>query len=115
MLSLLLAAAVAFTPDPKDPRQRQLAAMAEELERAPAELIAWGAPGGGRSAAPVRLRPGRLGTRAAGADGAARCASRAVRLARAGLGGSRGARVRQHRGDPAGDGAGDLRPARAGL
>src|SRR5438874_9733538 len=34
MLSLLLAAAVAFTPDPKDPRQRQLAAMAEELERA---------------------------------------------------------------------------------
>jgi TldD protein len=34
MLSLLLAAAVAFTPDPKDPRQRQLAAMAEELQRA---------------------------------------------------------------------------------
>src|SRR5438128_4279220 len=34
MLSLLLAAAVAFTPDPKGPRQRQLAAMAEELERA---------------------------------------------------------------------------------
>jgi TldD protein len=34
MLSLVLAAAVAFTPDPKDPRQRQLAAMAEELERA---------------------------------------------------------------------------------
>ena len=34
MLSLLLAAAVAFQPDPKDPRQRQLAAMAEELQRA---------------------------------------------------------------------------------
>jgi len=34
MLSLLLAAAVAFNPDPKDPRQRQLAAMAEELQRA---------------------------------------------------------------------------------
>src|SRR5207237_2330115 len=34
MLSLLLAAAVAFSPDPKDPRQRQLAAMADELERA---------------------------------------------------------------------------------
>src|SRR5438132_12353291 len=34
MLSLLLAAAVVFTPDPKDPRQRQLAAMAGELERA---------------------------------------------------------------------------------
>ncbi|HYS09496.1 MAG TPA: TldD/PmbA family protein [Myxococcales bacterium] len=34
MLSLLLAAAVAFQPDPKDPRQRQLAAMAEELDRA---------------------------------------------------------------------------------
>src|SRR3989475_9561655 len=34
MLPLLLAAAVAFTPDPRDPRQRQLAAMAEELERA---------------------------------------------------------------------------------
>jgi TldD protein len=34
MLSLLLAAAVAFAPDPKDPRQRQLAAMAQELERA---------------------------------------------------------------------------------
>src|SRR2546430_14333690 len=34
MLSLLLAAAVVFTPDPKDPRQRQLAAMAEELDRA---------------------------------------------------------------------------------
>jgi TldD protein len=34
MLPLLLAAAVAFTPDPKDPRQRQLAAMAEELQRA---------------------------------------------------------------------------------
>ena len=34
MLSLLLAAAVAFSPDPKDPRQRQLAAMAEELLRA---------------------------------------------------------------------------------
>jgi predicted Zn-dependent protease len=34
MLCLLLAAAVAFTPDPKDPRQRQLGAMAEELERA---------------------------------------------------------------------------------
>src|SRR2546421_706530 len=34
MLSLLLAAAVAFTPDPSAPRQRQLAAMAEELERA---------------------------------------------------------------------------------
>src|SRR5437868_13477972 len=33
MLSLLLAAAVAFSPDPKDPRQRQLAAMADELER----------------------------------------------------------------------------------
>src|SRR3989441_645670 len=34
MLSWLLAAAVAFPPDPKAPRQRQLAAMAEELERA---------------------------------------------------------------------------------
>src|SRR3954469_475470 len=34
MLSLLLAAAVAFNPDPKDPRQRQLAAMADELLRA---------------------------------------------------------------------------------
>src|SRR5215468_3472788 len=34
MLSLLLAAALAFQPDPKDPRQRQLAAMAEELGRA---------------------------------------------------------------------------------
>src|SRR3954469_9391600 len=34
MLSLLLAAAVAFNPDPKDPRQQQLAAMAEELLRA---------------------------------------------------------------------------------
>ena len=34
MLALLLAAAVAFTPDPKDPRQRQLAAMADELQRA---------------------------------------------------------------------------------
>jgi len=38
MLSLLLAAAVAFTPDPKDPRQRQLAAMAEELERIPGKI-----------------------------------------------------------------------------
>src|SRR5437762_1990328 len=34
MLPLLLAAAVAFHPDPKDPRQRQLTAMAEELDRA---------------------------------------------------------------------------------
>src|SRR5919201_6683747 len=34
MLSLLLAAAVVFNPDPKDARQRQLAAMAEELQRA---------------------------------------------------------------------------------
>src|SRR5919202_3828045 len=34
MLSLLLAAAVAFNPDPKDARQRQLAAMADELQRA---------------------------------------------------------------------------------
>src|SRR5207237_5564160 len=34
MLYLLLVAAVAFNPDPKDPRQRQLAAMAEELQRA---------------------------------------------------------------------------------
>src|SRR5437764_1129174 len=34
MLSLLLAAAVVFNPDPKDPRQRQLAAMADELQRA---------------------------------------------------------------------------------
>src|SRR5882672_284973 len=34
MIHLLLAAAVAFTPDPKDSRQRMLAAMAEELERA---------------------------------------------------------------------------------
>ncbi|MCA1825544.1 MAG: TldD/PmbA family protein [Myxococcales bacterium] len=34
MLVLLVAAAVAFTPDQKDPRQRMLAAMAEELERA---------------------------------------------------------------------------------
>src|SRR3954470_5783671 len=38
MLSLLLAAAVAFQPDPKDPRQRQLAAMAEELGRAQKSL-----------------------------------------------------------------------------
>src|SRR3954462_11880883 len=34
MLSLLLAASAAFPPDPKDARQRQLGAMAEELERA---------------------------------------------------------------------------------
>lgn len=34
MLSLLVAAAVAFTPDPKDPRQKMLAAMADELARA---------------------------------------------------------------------------------
>src|SRR5437868_4365623 len=34
MLQLLLAAAVAFTPDQKDPRQRMLAAMADELDRA---------------------------------------------------------------------------------
>ena len=34
MLFLLLAAAVAFTPDPKDPRQRMLGALADELERA---------------------------------------------------------------------------------
>jgi hypothetical protein len=34
MLPLLLAAALAFHPDPKDPRQRQLGAMAEELDRA---------------------------------------------------------------------------------
>src|SRR5437588_705593 len=34
MLQLLLAAAVAFAPDPKDPRQRMLSAMADELERA---------------------------------------------------------------------------------
>ena len=34
MLFLLLAAAIAFAPDPKDARQRQLAAMAQELERA---------------------------------------------------------------------------------
>src|SRR5438105_3478820 len=34
MVHLFLAAAVAFTPDPKDPRQKMLAAMADELERA---------------------------------------------------------------------------------
>src|SRR3954464_15111181 len=34
MVFLFLAAAVAFTPDPKDPRQKMLAAMAEELTRA---------------------------------------------------------------------------------
>src|SRR5690348_13571247 len=34
LASLLFAAAVAFNPDPKDPRQRQLAAMGEELQRA---------------------------------------------------------------------------------
>src|SRR5438874_8643544 len=34
MIHLFLAAAVAFTPDPKDPRQRMLAALADELERA---------------------------------------------------------------------------------
>src|SRR5437868_12566625 len=38
MLSLLLAAAVVFNPDPKDPRQRQLAAMADELTRAQKSL-----------------------------------------------------------------------------
>src|SRR3954462_7663579 len=34
MVFLFLAAAVAFTPDPKDPRQKMLAAMADELTRA---------------------------------------------------------------------------------
>ncbi len=34
MLALVVAAAVAFNPDPRDPRQRQLAAMGEELQRA---------------------------------------------------------------------------------
>src|SRR5947199_5007074 len=34
MVHLFLAAAVAFTPDQKDPRQRMLAAMADELDRA---------------------------------------------------------------------------------
>src|SRR5947208_8270627 len=34
MLHLLIAAALAFTPDQKDPRQRMLAAMADELDRA---------------------------------------------------------------------------------
>ncbi|HET7786413.1 MAG TPA: metallopeptidase TldD-related protein [Myxococcales bacterium] len=34
MLLLLLLAALAFTPDPRDPRQQQLRAMGEELQRA---------------------------------------------------------------------------------
>ena len=34
MVFILLVAALAFHPDPQDPRQRQLGAMAEELERA---------------------------------------------------------------------------------
>src|SRR4051812_21849320 len=38
VVCLALAAAVAFHPDPKDPRQRQLAAMGEELQRAQQSL-----------------------------------------------------------------------------
>jgi predicted Zn-dependent protease len=38
MLSLVLAAAVAFTPDLHDPRQRMLGALADELTRAKANL-----------------------------------------------------------------------------
>ena len=38
MLSLFLAAAVAFSPDPKDPRQRMLGALSEELGRAQKSL-----------------------------------------------------------------------------
>src|SRR5437868_8021265 len=38
MLLLLIAAAIAWTPDLKDPRQRMLGALAEELERAQKSL-----------------------------------------------------------------------------
>src|SRR5437870_11190512 len=38
MLALLIAAAVAFAPDQKDPRQRMLSAMVDELERAQKSL-----------------------------------------------------------------------------